>query len=248
MKQRKEAEALYIAICDDDAGVLEYLSAAAARYAAGHMPSLRIKTFGSAADMLEAAPAERFSHYFLDIIMPDMDGIAAAQAIRSFDADAALVFLTSSNEFAWQSYRVHASDYLLKPVTDTQLFALLDRLCEKEAYAEEYICIRNGRSVYRMPFAQLSHVEVNQKKLYFHMMDGQLRQIPGAMAEYERELLSRSDFAKIHRSYIVNLRQISILSPEGCIMFSGKNLPISRLLYKQVHRQYIAQLFGSRED
>ena len=244
----KEAEALYIAICDDDAGALAGMEAAVARYASDRAPSLRSKAFSNAADMLEAAHMERFSHYFLDIIMPGMDGIAAAQAIRSFDADAELIFLTASNEFAWQSYRVHASDYLLKPVTDAQLFALLDRLCEKKAYEEEYICIRNGRSVYRIPFAQLSHVEVNQKHLYFHLSDGQLRQIPGAMAEYERELLSRSDFAKIHRSYIVNLRQISILSPDGCIMFSGENLPISRLLYKQVHRQYIAQLFGGRED
>lgn len=238
---------MYIAICDDDAVVLEQLSAAVESYAAERGISLRMKQFSDAAAMLEAARTEGFSHYFLDIIMPGMDGIAAAQAIRSFDADAALVFLTSSNEFAWQSYQVHASDYLLKPVTQAQLFALLDRLLEKEAGEAEYICIQNGRSVFRIPFAQLSHVEVNQKRLYFHMTDGQLRQIPGTMAEYAQELLSRSDFARIHRSYIVNLSQVSILSPEGCIMFSGKNLPISRLLYKQVHRQYMAQLFGSGE-
>ena len=113
---------------------------------------------------------------------------------------------------------------------------------------EEYICIQNGRSIHRIPYAQLSHVEINQKHLYFHLANGQLRQISGTMAEYEQELLSRSDFVKIHRSYVVNLRQISVLSPEGCIMFSGKNLPVSRLLYNQVHRQYIAQLFGDEED
>ena len=238
---------MYIAICDDDASVLAQLANAVESYAAERAPAIHLKLFSDAAVMLEAARAEHFSHYFLDIMMPGMDGIAAAQAIRTFDADAALVFLTSSNEFAWQSYQVRACDYLLKPVTEAQLFTLLDRLREKDESAEEHICIQNGRSVYRIPFAQLSHVEVNQKRLYFHMADGQLRQIPGTMAEYEQELLSRPEFIKIHRSYIVNLRQISILSPEGCIMFSGKNLPVSRLLYNQVHRQYIAQLFGDRE-
>lgn len=244
----KEAEALYIAICDDNAGALAQLSCAVESYAAERALPLRLKLFSDAASMLEAARTERFSHYFLDIFMPGMDGIAAAQAIRGFDADAALVFLTSSNEFAWQSYQVRACDYLLKPVTDAQLFDLLDRLCEKEASMEEYICIQNGRSIHRIPYAQLSHVEINQKHLYFHLANGQLRQISGTMAEYEQELLSRSDFVKIHRSYVVNLRQISVLSPEGCIMFSGKNLPVSRLLYNQVHRQYIAQLFGDEED
>lgn len=71
-----------------------------------------------------------------------------------------------------------------------------------------------------------------------------MRTIPGTIAGFEAGLLTRPEFVKIHRSYIVNLNQIAELSPEGCILFSGKNLPVSRLLYPQVRRAYMAHLFG----
>lgn len=73
------------------------------------------------------------------------------------------------------------------------------------------------------------------------------QQTPGTLAELEKQLLDRQEFVKIHRSYIVNLNQVAALSPEGCVMLSGKNLPISRLLYQQVRKRYITHLFGNME-
>ena len=79
------------------------------------------------------------------------------------------------------------------------------------------------------------------------MADKQLRMIAGSLSEYETELLSRKEFVKIHRSYIVNLNQVSALSPDGCLLFSGENLPISRLLYHQVQERYMSHLFNNAE-
>lgn len=244
-RARKEDAGLVIAVCDDDVRVLrqvaDILDTCACR-----MP-LRYRLFDNAEELLRTAREERFTHYFLDVMMPGMDGITAAQEIRSFDLDARLVFLTSFSEYAYQSYRVRAYDYLLKPVQPQVLSELLDRLWAQEEDAEECIGIQNGRSLLRVPFARLSYLEVNQKKLFFYLTDGQVRQIPGTIARFEADLLARREFVKIHRSYIVNLNQISELSPEGCILFSGRNLPVSRLLYPQVRRAYMAHLFGDRE-
>jgi len=179
--------------------------------------------------------------------MPVMDGITAAQEIRSFDADAKIIFLTSFTEYAYQSYRVKAYDYLLKPVTDDALLPLLSQLNAQESASQECICIQSGRSFYRIPFAKLSYLEINQKKLHFYLTDGQVRQIPGSMAEFENTLLVRPEFVKIHRSYIVNLRQVSAITPDGCIMFSGKNLPVSRLLYQRVQNRFMEHLFSAAE-
>ena len=238
---------MYIAICEDNLQEREALSAAVERYALQRSLPLRWRAFPSPEEMLATARAEGFTHYFLDIMMPGMSGIDAAHEIRGFDTDAKIVFLTSFTEYAYQSYRVHAFDYLLKPVEEGKLFDVIDRFRQQED-RQDCFCLQNGRSIFRIPYAQLSHLEVNQKQLYFHLTNGQVRQLPGTMAEFERELLAHSEFIKIHRSYIVNLRQISVLSPDGCIMFSGKNLPVSRLLYNQVRREYMAQLFGSTEE
>ena len=238
---------MYIALCDDHAQELKQIAGIMEAYASERRIHVRVRCFTDAEDMLLAAREERFTHYFLDIIMPCMDGIAAARQIRSFDEEAKLVFLTASNEYSYQSYRVRAADYLLKPIESAQLYELLDRLQAEHARTEAGICVQSGRSLFRIPYARLSHLEINQKKLYFHMADGQIRKIPGTMAEYEDELLSRPEFIRIHRSYIVNLDQISVLEPDGCITLSGKNLPVSRLLYKHVRAQYMQRLFGEAE-
>lgn len=111
--------------------------------------------------------------------MLGMDGMAAAKEIRAFDSEAKLVFLTSFSEYAYQSYRVRAYDYLLKPVQKETLTELLDRMRAEEAEAEACIDIQNGRSVFRIPCARLACLEVNQKKLFFYLTDGQVRTIPG---------------------------------------------------------------------
>lgn len=235
---------MFIAVCDDDARVRGQMAEILDAYTAKNGLPLRYQLFENAEDMLRAARTERFTHYFLDVMMPCMDGITAAQEIRSFDPDAKLVFLTSFSEYAYQSYRVRAYDYLLKPVQMQTMTELLDRLRAEEAEAEACIDVQNGRSIFRIPYNRLACLEVYQKKLFFHLTDGQVRTMPGTIAGFEAELLARPDFVKIHRSYIVNLNQISELSPEGCILFSGKNLPVSRLLYPQVRKAYMAHLFG----
>ena len=68
------------------------------------------------------------------------------------------------------------------------------------------------------------------------------------MKEYEAQLLARPEFARIHRSYIVNLLQVEELSAKGVLTFSGKNLPVSRLLLPQLQKDYMQLLFTLREE
>ena len=238
---------MYIAVCDDQPQALKQVKALIDEYALAHGVSLRVSCFDHADAMLKAAESERFTHYILDVMMPCMNGIAAAQEIRSFDKEAKLVFLTSFQEYAYQSYRVRAHNYLLKPICREELFALLDEFSALEMHEEASLVLHNGRSFLRVPFSKLSYLEVNQKKLYFQLTDGQLIEIPGTLAKYEEQLTARPEFVKPHRSYIVNLHHISSLGPEGCIMLSGKNLPVSRLLYQQVRKQYLMHLFDHAE-
>ncbi len=239
---------MYLAICDDDPLLLHQLASIVDEYASARRLPLEYRLFDDAEAMLQAAAIRPFTHYFLDVMMPRMDGITAAQEIRSFDEHAKLVFLTSFREYAYQGFRVRAFDYLLKPVQPEALIAVLDRLETEEAGSQAYITLQNGRSVFRLPYDRLAYLEVSQKKLHFHLTDGQIRQIPGTISSLEADLLASPDFIKIHRSYIVNLRHISSLSPDGCVLASGDNLPISRLLYQQVRRQYISYLFDDAEE
>lgn len=238
---------MYIAICDDNTKEGKTVARMIDAFAEKRKIPVRYRIFQDAEAMLSVAENEGFTHYILDVVMPSMDGITAALEVRNIDTEAKLIFLTSFKEYAYQSYRVKAFDYLLKPVQESELLALLEQLQNIEDASEACLFIPKGRSFIRVSPQRLSYLEVSHKKLYFHMTDGQVWEVIGTLAEFERELLSRADFVKIHRAYIVNLNQISILSPAGCIMLLGQNLPVSRLLYNQVRERYMGHLFGETE-
>ena len=100
----------------------------------------------------------------------------------------------------------------------------------------------------RVPFSQLSYVEVIGRHLHFNLTDGTVCDTCGTLSEYEPVLLARPEFMRIHRSYIVNMMQIEELSSTGVHTFSGKDLPVSRLLYPQLQKDYVQLLFAEREE
>lgn len=231
---------MYIAICDDqeqECGALQHLLYAWQRE---RQHPVRVRVFRSPVELLDAAREEPFTLYLLDVLMPGMDGMAAAREIRQFDAAAALVFLTSTPDFAYESYAVHALSYLLKPITPQALYPKLQ--------PQDGLTLKAGKVLFRVPFSQLVYVEVNQKHLYFNLTDGSVREVPGVLRQYEAQLLAREEFMRIHRSYIVNMLQVAAFAPTEVRTFSGRSLPVSRLLYPQLQKDYLALLFHGRKE
>ena len=228
-----------IAVCDDQLEELKAVESLLRMWQEQQHAAVRLHLFHNAGELLEAARKERFTLYLLDVMMPGTSGMAAAREI---------VFLTSSPGFAYESYGVQALEYLLKPITAKKLFPLLSRLYLREQKPQEALTLKSNGTFIRVPYSELSYVEVSGKHLYFNMIDGQVREVVGVLREFEPLLLSRSEFMRIHRSYIVNMLQIRELSSAGVQTFSGQSLPVSRLLYPQLQKDYMALLFEQRED
>ena len=108
---------MYIAICDDQEKELAALESLLSAWQKERQHPVRVKIFRNAVDLLDAARRENFTLYLLDVLMPGMNGMVAAREIRQFDAAAELVFLTATPTFAYESYSVHALEYLLKPIS-----------------------------------------------------------------------------------------------------------------------------------
>ena len=238
---------MYIAVCDDLLPELEAVTNLLQIWQEKHKTTLKYKTFRSAAELLDAAEREAFTLCLLDIMMPGVNGLAAARELRALNHAAEIVFLTTTPDFAYESYGVHALDYLLKPIRGEMLFPVLDRLFLREQQLQDALTLKCGSALVRLPYSQLVYVEVNNKHLYFNLADGQQREVAGSLKDYESLLLSRPEFMQIHRSYIVNTLQIQELSPTGVHTFTGKQLPISRRLYPELQKRYIELFFSERE-
>ena len=217
---------MYIAVCDDQIEELEKLTALLQAWQSDRRSDVRFQTFRSGGQLLDAARAERFTLYLLDVLMPGMTGMDAAREIRSFDAAADIIFLTTSPGFAYESYGVRAAEYLLKPINAKLLYPVLDKLYLRDQKPQDALT------------ATFSNIVVS---------DGTVYEVAASMREYEGALLARPEFMRVHRSYIVNMLQAEKLSPAGVITFSGHNVPVSRLLYGQLQKDYLALLFSGRD-
>lgn len=237
---------MYLAICEDTKEDLDAVCTLLDEWQKECDATLRSKVFQSAVEMLEAARRERFTCYLLDVMMPGLSGIEAAREIRGFDDTAQIVFLSSSPGFAYESYGVRAFHYLLKPAERESLFSLLEQLRLLEQKNADALTLRTGAAFLRLPYSQISYVEVIRKHLYFHLTDGNLHQTTGSLKDYEAALLGRPEFMRVHRSYIVNMLQVERLSSAGLRTFQGDELPISRLTYPQLQKDYMALLFEGR--
>ena len=238
---------MYLAVCDDEAESLTAIAGLLEDWEAERQLPLPRRMFTSGVELLEAARRERFTLYLLDVLMSGVDGMDAARELRTFDSAAEIVFLTASPEFACESYRVHALDYLLKPVDRELLFGILDRLHRREQHPSEALVLKTGANIVRIPFSEISFVEVIGKRLYFNLADGEVREISGSMKDFEERLLARPEFMRVHRSYIVNMLQTAEISSTRIRTLSGKAVPVSRLLYPQLQRDYLKLLFEGGE-
>lgn len=184
----------------------------------------------------------------LDLLMPGINGMEAAREIRGHNDKLEIVFLTSSPEFAVESYSVRARYYLLKPPSEEKLFPILDKLADDYRKPEDSLRIKTQTSVFSLPYGKIEFIEVIAKKLYFYLTDGRIREVPGSLAEFEQALLSRPGFLKVHRSYLVNLQWVQELRPGELVTASGRRVPVSRTAYPQVRTAYTQFLFSEAED
>jgi DNA-binding LytR/AlgR family response regulator len=234
---------LKIAICDDDSQELAHISSFIDTYRQEKKASLTYQTFQNAIELLSTVNNGDYDILLLDILMPGLTGMQAAHEIRAFDAEVKIVFLTSSPEFAVESYAVKAYDYILKPASKDKLFSILDALIAEEQKPLEGLIVKTQAGMARILFSKLAFVEVINKKLYFHLADGSVQKTSASLAAFEDKLLSRSEFVKVHRSYIVNLWQVGEIRPKEIITHAGNTVPISRLLYGKVREAYMEHLF-----
>ena len=226
-----------ILICDDIKKETEHLAAL--------LVDEDISVFQSGADALEYIRAGAVVDVcILDIVMPEMNGMALAEQLRSDGWVGKVVFLSTSSEFGPQSYRVGAFDYLLKPPTPDSLKALLDRLKTETKNMDTRSILLKTRGVSRsMLFRELSYAEAMRDKVIFNSTDGGKLEVGMTFADAARELLSDQRFVQCHRSYIVNMDEIAEISESQLFTRNRARIPISRG-YGSARETYYMWKFG----
>lgn len=234
---------MHIAICDDNCKELLHISGLLDSYRQEKDADFTFKVYSNATELIFDMENKFYDLLLLDILMPGLSGIKAAKEIRESNSVVKIIFLTSSPEFALESYGVRAEDYILKPISKERFFSTLDNLFAQDKTASEGFSIKTQSAMTKILFSNIVYVEVMNKRLYFYLSDGSIHEIYSSLSNYEDTLLSREGFIKVHRSYIVNMWKMSKITKNKFITQKGTIIPISRLLYSEVRKAYMEYLF-----
>ncbi len=232
-----------IAVCDDDEWEIDQLSKLIRDYESSRGVSLECRFYRNSIDFLCDVKGGEYDLILMDVVMPGINGIKAAQEIREKDRNVKIIFISLSPEYAVESYRVEAYHYLLKPVDKDAFFPLLDKVRKELSVQEEKgLVLRNRNGVVRLSFAEIEFAEVINKKVFFHLTDDTICEVTSALADLEGELLTRQEFIKTHRSYIVNLSRVQSVGADCAVTKGGHSVPVSRQRHNQVQNAYVGFL------
>ena len=172
-----------------------------------------VRVVGEAAGAREALDLARElapDVVFLDVEMPGLSGVEAAPLVRERADPPAVVFVTAHERYAVDAFAVEAFDYLLKPVDPDRLARVVERLRERS--------VENVLPVEKVPVVSAGGTELlDYDQVHYAQADGDYSRVhtydrsylcTASLGELEEKLPS-SRFARIHRSYLVNLSKVA---------------------------------------
>ena len=238
---------LRIAICDDIKDCVQQVADMVDNWS--NKPENTIcQCFDNGDDLLNAHLVMPFDIILLDIVMPLENGIEVAREIRQNDKNVKIVFLTSSPEFAIDSYTVKANNYLLKPVDPQKLHQCLDECYTDILDRKKAISIKSTTGIHHVKLHTIEHIEAQGKLVLFTLSGGHIIHAVDPFYVYENLLLPEDGFFKCHRSYLVNIYWINSFDSKQIIMQSGYRIPIARSCQKTFEAAYFSLLFGKADD
>ncbi|MBV9604502.1 MAG: response regulator transcription factor [Solirubrobacterales bacterium] len=210
-----------------------------------------VETAASGQEAILKASRLKYDAIFLDVRMPELDGLELARVLRAFDRPPALIFVSAFDTSAVATFELRALDFLMKPVTPQRVYEALDRVRASAAaseqtqtqpeapetlepeHSDEVIAVTNvrDRSVRLLPRSSVLYAMAYGDYLRVFADSGRYL-TRGTLSDVERRFGAHG-FMRVHRQYLVNLRRIVEVRPlvngtASLVFENGGCVPVAR--------------------
>lgn len=169
---------------------------------------LDITACSSAIEAIKVLSKEKFDVAFLDISMPDMNGLELANTIVNLNPKTFIIFQTAYEEHALEAFQSGGIDYLLKPISNESIKNSLDKMKKYIVKADETkkLVAKRGNKIYLIDIDDIFYIKADLDEVIIKIKDADayLRKKIGDM----QFVLEGKNFFRVHRSYIVNVDKI----------------------------------------
>jgi two-component system, LytTR family, response regulator len=194
---------------------------------------------------------------FLDIQMPRLTGIELVEVLTEKPE---IIFTTAYDQFAIRAFELNAADYLLKPFAKRRFLDAVKKATDKIRSGKgnkepasqllakrpelsspvNRVVVRKGNAINLIPVEHIKYVEAQDDYVMIYHTDG--KALKQQTMKFYEDNLSKNDFVRIHRSYIVRVEEIKRIEPYGkdnhiAILQSGNKLPVSRAGFKHLKEE-----------
>ena len=238
---------LKIAICDDRKEDRDTVQQYVQQFCQEKMLQAEIKVFAHPDDLICVCEKFRPHIYILDIVMPMVNGIQAARELRWNQPDAQIIFATSEESFALESFDVNPVNYILKPVKQEKLSDALD-LAMKRIHLEEEntVTIKVKVGYLTMHLGDIMYLDYRNHVVSYHLLSGEIistSTLRIGFAEYLTQNHKEDTIVLCHESIAVNIQSIDKLTKTDLMVRSREILPVAKSRYAQVAEKYMNYRF-----
>lgn len=236
-----------IALCDDNPAELRQIRTIVQEFVRQKQAvcPMSVHEFSGGSDLfLFTKKHGAFDLVILDIIMPGLNGLELAAKLRAHNDNCRIIFLTSSSDFAVDSYKVKAYYYLLKHTAQSGLPALLSQaLDDITNESTSSIVIKEKGQWTRVALSAIHYVESVNHTVVFHLRNNETAVCFSRFSGFVETLLADKRFVQCHRSFIVNMQHVTGITGKDFVLEDGASIPISRNAYPQIKNEYLDYFF-----
>lgn len=226
-----------IGICDDDSMEVARIKEIVEEYFSSNKIEGIIKIYDSSKVLLEGYYS--LDLLFLDIEMPEVNGLAVAEEIRREDRNVRIVFLTNHRNYIQKAFIVQAYRYLFKPYRNTDITEVINHAVKEIITVPGiYLEKKNGDKMW-LRYRDIYYIEALGDGSVVYLADDKI--ITGKALKYWEKQMTE-DFVQCHRSYIVNMYFIVKITHTSVFIRKYKGIPLSvrkRALMTNTYLEYI---------
>lgn len=208
--------------------------------------NIQIKTFSDPEDFLSDFAPEKFDLVILDIFMQPLNGIQVAQIVRNRDRDVSIIFLTTSDDFILEGYKVFAVGYFLKPLTENldQFAKTFQYIFPKLVENQKRLSVRVGSGEIFVPYKNILYIDLDERhRLQIHLPDKKFS-VKMTYDECFNVLKNDSRFIECYHRILLNMNFIKRMDSEDFILTDGTKIPISKRKSKESKLKYMNHLIN----
>lgn len=241
------------AICDDEELSRKEVLDTVSEYSKCHPEHpFEFAEFSCGEDLLSAAEKiGGYDVYILDIIMPYMNGIDLGKELRKQGYDGQIIYLTSSKDYAIDSFKTRPFSYILKPFDKKDFCGVLDEaLGGLFEHKNKCIIVKTQKSRIKLTLNQILYAELNRRTILYHLIDGKTVEsihIRTTFTEAVQELIRDKRFFLCGAGNAVNLHHILEVENETLVFQNSHRLYLGKKICREVRSAWYDYNFDVEE-